>query len=69
MVEAAIESKVKVFLASTSEVYGKTEKQPLTEDSDRTLGTPNILRWAYSEAKAIDETLLEMFRQSHGVIS
>jgi UDP-glucose 4-epimerase len=65
VVEAAVNSEVKLFLASTSEVYGKTEKQPLTENSDRVIGSPNILRWAYSEAKAIDETLLEMFRQSH----
>lgn len=67
VVEAALASGAKMFLASTSEVYGKTEKQPLTEDSDRVLGSPNILRWAYSEAKAIDETLLEMFRQSDGL--
>ena len=67
VVEAAIENGTRIFLASTSEVYGKTDKQPLTEDSDRVLGSPSILRWAYSEAKAIDETLLEMFRQSHGL--
>jgi UDP-glucose 4-epimerase len=67
VVEAAIENGTKIFLASTSEVYGKTDKQPLTEDSDRVLGSPSILRWAYSEAKAIDETLLEMFKQSHGL--
>jgi UDP-glucose 4-epimerase len=67
VVEAVLASGAKMFLASTSEVYGKAEKQPLTEDSDRVLGSPNILRWAYSEAKAIDETLLEMFRQSDGL--
>jgi UDP-glucose 4-epimerase len=67
VVEAAVLNDVKVFLASTSEVYGKTDKQPLTENSDRVMGSPGVLRWAYSEAKAIDETLLEMFRQSHGL--
>jgi UDP-glucose 4-epimerase len=67
VVEVATEYRTKIFLASTSEVYGKTGKQPLSEDSDRVLGSPSILRWAYSEAKAIDETLLEMFRQSHGL--
>ena len=65
--EAALTYGVKMFLASTSEVYGKTEKQPLSEDSDRVLGSPSILRWAYSEAKAIDETLLEIFRQTNGL--
>lgn len=67
VVEAAIAYDVKVFLASTSEVYGKTDIQPIKENSDRVLGSPSILRWAYSEAKAIDETLLEMFHQSHGL--
>jgi UDP-glucose 4-epimerase len=36
-------------------VYGKNSNQPLSEDSDRVLGSPNVARWSYSEAKAIDE--------------
>lgn len=54
---SAFERRTPVVLASTSEIYGKNSKMPLHEDSDRLLGTPNILRWSYSEAKAIDETL------------
>jgi UDP-glucose 4-epimerase len=56
-----------LFLASTSEVYGKNDLQPLDEGSDRVIGSPQILRWAYSEAKAIDETIAEMYRLSHGL--
>jgi UDP-glucose 4-epimerase len=46
-----------VFLASSSEVYGKNTADSLKEDSDRILGNPTVLRWSYSEAKAIDESL------------
>jgi UDP-glucose 4-epimerase len=64
---AATKFKKKVFIASTSEIYGKNLGQPLTEESDRVIGSPQLLRWAYSEAKAIDESLAQMFFQSHGL--
>jgi UDP-glucose 4-epimerase len=66
-VKAAVKHGVKFFLASTSELYGKNPKQPLTEESDRVIGSPQLVRWAYSEAKAIDESVVQMFHQSHGL--
>ena len=45
----------RAMLASSSEIYGKNPKMPLTEESDRVLGSPLLARWTYSEAKAIDE--------------
>ena len=45
----------RTLLASSSEIYGKNPKMPLKEDSDRVLGSPEIARWSYSEAKAMDE--------------
>jgi UDP-glucose 4-epimerase len=45
----------RTLLASSSEVYGKNPNMPLKEDSDRVLGSPDIARWSYSEAKAMDE--------------
>jgi len=45
----------RTLLASSSEVYGKNPAMPLMEDSDRVLGSPEIARWSYSEAKAMDE--------------
>ncbi len=45
----------KVLIASSSEVYGKSTKAPLSEDDDRVLGPTTISRWSYSSAKAIDE--------------
>ena len=66
-VTAAAKYKVRYYLASTSELYGKNPQQPLKEDSDRVIGSPQLVRWAYSEAKAIDESMVQMFRQSHGL--
>jgi UDP-glucose 4-epimerase len=66
-VKVAIKYGVRFFLASTSELYGKNPSQPLNENSDRVIGSPQLVRWAYSEAKAIDESVVQMFRQSHGL--
>jgi UDP-glucose 4-epimerase len=64
---SATNHEVPVFLASTSEVYGKNPSQPLSEDSDRVLGSPLNFRWSYSEAKAIDESLAQMYSNSMGL--
>ena len=45
------------FLTSSSEIYGKNSNVPLSEESDRIVGSPLKSRWSYSEAKAIDESL------------
>jgi len=57
VLEAAHETKTPVFLTSSSEVYGKNVSDSLKESDDRILGSPVTLRWSYSEAKAIDESL------------
>ena len=57
VLEAAYLSKTPVFLTSSSEVYGKNISDSLKESDDRILGSPVTLRWSYSEAKAIDESL------------
>ncbi len=54
---AALTKNTPVFLSSSSEVYGKNTLDSLKETDDRILGSPTTLRWSYSEAKAIDETL------------
>lgn len=57
ILEAAMTKNTPVFLSSSSEVYGKNTSDSLKESDDRILGSPTTLRWSYSEAKAIDETL------------
>jgi UDP-glucose 4-epimerase len=57
VLEAAHAFDKPVFLTSSSEVYGKNVANSLKESDDRILGSPVTLRWSYSEAKAIDESL------------
>jgi UDP-glucose 4-epimerase len=54
---AASKFKKRIVIASTSEIYGKNPKQPLNEDDDRVIGTPQNIRWSYSDAKAIEEAM------------
>ncbi len=57
VLEAALQNLTPVFVTSSSEVYGKNSSDSLSESDDRIVGPPTTLRWSYSEAKAIDETL------------
>ena len=57
VLDAANATNTPVFLTSSSEVYGKNVSDSLKESDDRILGSPLTLRWSYSEAKAIDESL------------
>ena len=57
VLEAALDKLIPVFVTSSSEVYGKNDSDSLSETDDRILGSPTTLRWSYSEAKAIDESL------------
>ena len=57
VLESAHKYSKPVFIASSSEVYGKNTSDSLKESDDRILGAPTTLRWSYSEAKAIDESL------------
>ena len=53
----ANKKKKLVVIASTSEVYGKSEQVPFREDSDLVMGPTTKHRWAYACSKAIDEFL------------
>jgi UDP-glucose 4-epimerase len=53
----ANKKKKLVVVASTSEVYGKSNDVPFREDSDLVLGPTPKHRWAYACSKAIDEFL------------
>jgi UDP-glucose 4-epimerase len=57
VLDAASKKKKLVFTASTSEVYGKSEKLPFREDADLVLGATTIGRWSYAASKALDEFL------------
>src|SRR4051794_20705035 len=54
---AAGKKKKPVFVASTSEVYGKSSALPFVEDGDLVFGATTKGRWSYACSKAIDEFL------------
>jgi UDP-glucose 4-epimerase len=53
----ASKKKKPVLIASTSEVYGKSQSLPFREDGDLQMGATDMGRWAYACSKAIDEFL------------
>lgn len=57
LLDQAAKKNKPVFVASTSEVYGKSTDIPFSEDSDLVLGATNIGRWSYAISKALDECL------------
>ncbi len=56
-----------VFIASSSEIYGKNEAAPFREDDDIVLGNTGVSRWSYACSKAIDEYLTLAFHQQYGL--
>lgn len=64
---AANKFRKPILLASTSEVYGKSEKVPFREDDDTMLGATRFSRWAYACSKAIDEFLGLAYHQEYGL--
>lgn len=53
----AAKKRKRVLIASTSEVYGKRDRVPFSEDDDLVMGATNKGRWSYACSKAIDEFL------------
>jgi UDP-glucose 4-epimerase len=56
---ASAKHSKRTLIASTSEIYGKNPKQPLSETDDRVIGSPQKIRWSYSDAKAIEEAMAQ----------
>lgn len=57
VLNASAKFNKRIIIASTSEIYGKNPKQPLSENDDRVVGAPQKIRWTYSDAKAIEEAM------------
>jgi len=57
----------KILIASSSEVYGKSEAVTFCEDDDIVLGSTSLSRWSYACSKAIDEFLGLAFYQQYGL--
>jgi UDP-glucose 4-epimerase len=63
VLNAATQHNKRIIIASTSEIYGKNPKQPLSETDDRVVGAPQKIRWTYSDAKAIEEAMAHALQQ------
>lgn len=57
----------RVVIASTSEVYGKSDSVPFHETDDLIIGPPTHSRWSYACSKLIDEFLLMAYHKSKGL--
>lgn len=66
ILDAASKKKKLVVTASTSEVYGKSEKIPFCEDADLVLGPTTKGRWSYAASKALDEFLALSYWKEKG---
>ncbi len=63
----ACKKRKPVFVASTSEVYGKSSALPFREDGDIVMGATTRGRWAYACSKALDEFLAIAYHREHGL--
>jgi UDP-glucose 4-epimerase len=63
----AARKRTPVFIASTSEVYGKSTAIPFREDADLVLGPTTKARWSYAASKALDEFLGIAYWEHSGV--
>jgi UDP-glucose 4-epimerase len=67
VLKAANKKKKKVLITSTSEVYGKSERFPFSEDGDLLMGPTTRGRWSYACSKALDEFLAFAYYKEKGL--
>lgn len=67
VLKAVTRHNKRTFISSTSEVYGKNPKQPLSETDDRVVGSPQNYRWTYSDAKALEEAVATIMHKEEGL--
>lgn len=67
IMELASIFRKKVFLASTSEVYGKDGGLPYKESGNRLMGSTTVARWSYACTKALDEFMALAYHHERGL--
>lgn len=67
LLEIAGEQRVPVLLTSTSEVYGKSQKEAFDEEDDLIIGPPHLGRWSYACSKLMDEFLALAYWNEKGL--
>jgi UDP-glucose 4-epimerase len=66
ILDAASASRTPILIASTSEVYGKSEKAAFSEEDDLLIGPPHLSRWSYACSKLMDEFLALAHAKEYG---
>jgi UDP-glucose 4-epimerase len=67
LLAAAAPARTPILLASTSEVYGKSQKPAFSEEDDLLIGPPYQSRWSYACSKLMDEFLALAFAKERGL--
>ena len=67
VLNACVKYRKKIVIASTSEIYGKNDHQPLSETDDRVMGSPQKLRWSYADSKALEEAMAHALFLANGL--
>ena len=67
VLQIANKFRKKVLIASSSEVYGKSENIPFHDDDETVLGSTRFSRWSYACSKAIDEFLALAYYEQYGL--
>jgi UDP-glucose 4-epimerase len=67
LLKAALPRRAPVLLASTSEVYGKSQKPAFSEEDDLLIGPPHQSRWGYACSKLMDEFLAMAYAREQGL--
>lgn len=57
LLRAAGAARTPLLFTSTSEVYGKSQRDEFREDDDLLIGPPHLVRWCYACSKLMDEFL------------
>jgi UDP-glucose 4-epimerase len=67
LLSAAEKRRTPMLLASTSEVYGKSQKESFGEEDDLLIGPPHQVRWGYACSKLMDEFLAMAYVREKGL--
>ena len=67
ILEMAKTTQTPILIASTSEVYGKSNQAEFKESDDLLIGQPILGRWSYACSKLMDEFLAIAYGKEHGV--
>jgi len=67
ILEAANITRTRILVTSTSEVYGKSNKQTFSENDDLLIGPPSRSRWSYASSKLLDEFYCTSYHRETGL--